>query len=156
MIPALVDEGIEWAIIDNLHFERTAEGAPYTDASGVPRQNKATVRNPNPNDWKQLNGLWTPTPVSIRWAHQPRWVSYTDPATGVTKKVIGIPASRYLGEEDGRGGFGALNYDYVMSQFEEYNTDPSRPILIVLHHDGDNYGGNSDGYYNSNFQNFVS
>ncbi|MBK9290884.1 MAG: hypothetical protein IPM52_04570 [Bacteroidetes bacterium] len=156
MIPALVDEGLEWVIIDNLHFERTAEGAPYSDASGVPRPNKATVRNPNPNDWKQLNGLWAPTPVSIRWAHQPRWVSYTDPATGVTKKIIGVPASRYLGEEDGRGGFGALNYDYVMSQFEEYNTDPSRPILIVLHHDGDNYGGGSDGYYNSNFQNFVN
>ncbi|MCE1202948.1 MAG: fibronectin type III domain-containing protein [Bacteroidia bacterium] len=156
MIPALVDEGLEWVIIDNLHFERTAEGAPYADASGVPRPNKSTVRNPNPGDWKQLNGLWAPTPVSIRWAHQPRWVSYTDPATGVTKKIIGVPASRYLGEEDGRGGFGALNYDYVMSQFEQYNTDPSRPILIVLHHDGDNYGGGSEAYYNSNFQNFVN
>jgi hypothetical protein len=156
VIPALVDEGFEWVIIDNLHFDRTAQNAPVSDGSGVLRPNKADVRNPDPQDWKQLNGLWAPTPVSIRWGHQPRYVSYTDPASGTTKRIIGIPASRYLGEEDGRGGFGALNYEHVMSQFEQYNTDPSRPILIVLHHDGDNYGGGSESYYNSNFQNFIN
>lgn len=61
-----------------------------------------------------------------------------------------------MGNEDGRGGFGALNYEQVMSQLEAYNTDPQRPILIVLHHDGDNYGGGSESYYNHNFQNFVN
>ena len=43
-----------------------------------------------------------------------------------------------------------------MSQLESYNTDPLHPILIVLHHDGDNYGGGTDSYYGSNFDNFVS
>lgn len=156
MIPALVDEGLEWVIIDNIHFERAAQNAPVGDQSGVLRPNKADVRNPDPGDWVQLNGLWCPSPVSARWAHQPRYVSYTDPQTGVSKKIIGVPASRYLGEEDGRGGFGALNYDLVMSQLEAYNTDPSRPILLLLHHDGDNYGGGSEAYYNHNFQNFVN
>jgi len=61
-----------------------------------------------------------------------------------------------MGNEDGRGGFGALNYENVMSQLESYNTDPNHPILIVLHHDGDNYGGGSESYYNSNFQSFVN
>jgi hypothetical protein len=61
-----------------------------------------------------------------------------------------------MGNEDGRGGFGALNYDAVMSQLEPYNTDPDHPILIVLHHDGDNYGGGSESYYNNNFQSFVN
>ncbi len=156
IIPALVDEGFEWVLIDNIHFDRTAAGAPVGDQSGVLRPNKADVRNPDPGDWLQLNGLWAPQPVSIQWGHQPRYVSYTDPESGETKKIIGVPASRYLGEEDGRGGFGALNYELVMSQFEEYNTDPERPILIVLHHDGDNHGGGSEGYYNHNFQNFVN
>lgn len=156
IIPALVDEGFEWVMIDNIHFDRTAHGAPVGDQSGVLRPNKADVRNPDPGDWLQLNGLWAPQPVSIQWGHQPRYVSYTDPETGETKKIIGVPASRYLGEEDGRGGFGALNYELVMSQFESYNTDPDRPILIVLHHDGDNHGGGSEGYYNHNFQNFVN
>ena len=156
IIPALVQEGFEWAIVDNLHFERASQGAPVTDASGVLRPNRADVRNPNPGDWVQLNGVWAPTPISAQWAHQPRYVAYTDPQTGEEFQIIAVPASRYLGEEDGRGGYGALNYESVMSQLESYNTDPDRPILLVLHHDGDNHGGGSSAYYNSNFQNMVS
>lgn len=156
MIPALVDEGMQWVLVDNLHFERAAANAPFGDAGAVLRPNPADIRNPDPQDWLQLNGLWAPLPVSTQWAHQPHYVSYTDPETGEISKILAVPASRYLGQEDGRGGFGALNYDAVMSQFEAYNTDPNHPILIVLHHDGDNYGGGSESYYNNNFQNFVN
>lgn len=156
MIPALVDEGMQWVLIDNIHFERAAANAPFGDAGAVLRPNLADIRNPDPQDWLQLNGLWAPLPVSTQWAHQPHYVSYTDPETGTAKKIIAVPASRYLGQEDGRGGFGALNYDAVMSQFEASNTDPNHPVLIVLHHDGDNYGGGSESYYNNNFQNFVN
>lgn len=156
MIPALVDEGFEWVIVDNLHFERASAGAPLGDQSGVKRPNKADIRNPNPGDWNQLNGLWAPTPVSMQWAHQPRYVSFTDPETGEISKMIAVPASRYLGEEDGRGGFGALQYEHVMSQFESYNTDPDQPILLLLHHDGDNHGGGTESYYNSNFSAMVN
>ncbi len=155
MIPALVDEGIEWVFVDNIHFDRTAVGCPVGDQSGVMRPNKADVLMPNPNDWLQLNGLWAPIPISIQWAHQPHYVQHIDPNTGQVKKIIAVPTSRYLGNEDGRGGFGALQYDAVMSQMESYNTDPNHPILIVLHHDGDNYGGGSEGYYGGNFQAFV-
>ncbi|MDA3944249.1 MAG: hypothetical protein PF694_12010 [Bacteroidetes bacterium] len=156
IIPALVDEGLEWVLVDNLHFERATANAPTGDASAVLRPNLADIRNPDPQDWLQLNGLWAPLPVSTQWAHQPHYVSYTDPETGEVTKIIAVPASRYLGQEDGRGGFGALNYDLVMSQFEGSNTDPDRPILIVLHHDGDNFGGGSESYYNNNFQSFVN
>lgn len=156
MIPALVDEGFEWVIVDNLHFERASAGAPLGDHSGVKRPNLSDVRNPDPGDWNQLNGLWAPTPVSMQWAHQPRYVAYTNPETGQEYKMIAVPASRYLGEEDGRGGFGALQYEHVMSQFESYNTDPDRPILLVLHHDGDNHGGGSSAYYNANFSAMVN
>lgn len=70
--------------------------------------------------------------------------------------MIAVPTDRYLGNEDGQGGFGALQYDAVMSQIEPYNTDSNHPILIVLHHDGDNYGGGSPSYYQNNFQAFVT
>lgn len=156
MIPALVDEDLEWVLVDNFNFERASAGAPVGDGTGVKRPNKADILNPNPNDWTGLNGLWCPSPVSAQWAHQPKYVQYIDPGTGTAKKIIAVPASRYLGNEDGRGGFGALNYDEVMSQLESYNTDSSHPILIVLHHDGDNYGGGSEGYYGGNFANFVN
>ena len=156
IIPALVDEGIEWVLVDNLHFERAAANAPTGDASAVLRPNQADIRNADPQDWLQLNGLWAPLPVSTQWAHQPHYVQHTNPQTGEVSKILAVPASRYLGQEDGRGGFGALNYEHVMSQFEASNTDPDHPILIVLHHDGDNFGGGSESYYNNNFQSFVN
>ncbi len=156
MIPALVDEGIEWILVDNVHFERACNGYPFNTGGNLYEPNKADVRNPNPNDWVQLNGVWAPTKVSAKWAHQPHYVVYTNPETGAQSKIIAVPADRYLGNEDGRGGFGALNYEAVLSQLESYNTDPNHPILVVLAHDGDNYGGGSDSYYNSNFQNFVN
>ncbi len=155
MIPHLAAEGIEWVLIDNIHFERACEGYPFTTEGNLYEPNLSDVRNPNPNDWIQLTGLWAPTNVSAQWAHQPHYLEYTDPETGERSKIIAIPADRYMGIEDGRGGFGALNYEEVMSQLEPYNTDPDHPILIVLAHDGDNHGGGSSAYYNNNFQDFV-
>ena len=75
--------------------------------------------------------------------------------TGQASRIIVIPTARYMGNEDSRGGFGALQYETVMSQLEPYNTDPDHPLLIVLHHDGDNHGGGTESYYHSNFSNFV-
>ncbi|MBI5215714.1 MAG: hypothetical protein HY960_08170, partial [Ignavibacteriae bacterium] len=156
MIPALVAEGIEWVLVDNVHFDRACNNYPFSTSGNLYEPNKADVLNPNPNDWVQLNGLWAPTRNSAQWGRQPHYVEYIDPNTGTSTKIIAVPADRYMGNEDGRGGFGALNYENVMSQLEAYNTDPNHPILIVLHHDGDNYGGGSDSYYNSNFSNFVN
>jgi hypothetical protein len=156
MIPALIDEGIEWVLVDNVHFDRTCIGYPFNTSGNIYEMNKSDILNPNPNDWVQLNGLWAPTKNSARWGRQPHYSEYIDPETGTKKRIIVVPADRYMGNEDGRGGFGALNYEAVMSQLENYNTDPAHPILIVLHHDGDNYGGGSESYYNSNFQNFVN
>lgn len=155
IIPALVDEGIEWALVDNIHFERAVKSYPFDKGGNLYEPNKADIQNENPNDWIQLNGVWAPTKVSAKWARQPHYVENINPETGEKIMMIAIPADRYLGNEDGRGGFGALNYENVMSQFESSNNDPQHPILLVLHHDGDNYGGGSSAYYGSNFQNFV-
>lgn len=156
MIPALVKEGFEWVLVDNIHFDRACVDYPYAVGGNLYEPNKADQQNPSPNDWVQLNGLWAPTKVSAGWGHRPHYVQYIDPNTGQAYKIIAVPTSRYLGNEDGRGGFGALNYEQVLSQLEQYNTDPNHPILVVLHHDGDNYGGGTESYYGSNFQNFVN
>lgn len=156
MIPGLLDEGIEWVLVDNVHMERSCSNYPYSTGGGLYEPNRADVRNPDPGDWKQLNNLWAPTKVSAAWGHRPHYAEYIEPETGESRKIIVVPASRYLGNEDGRGGFGALLYEDVISQLESFNTDPQHPILIVLHHDGDNYGGGTDSYYGSNFDNFVS
>ena len=162
MIPALVDENLEWVMVDNIHFNRACQGYPWVKGENLYPPNPADQRNPPPDAWIQLNGLSAPSRVSA-WADRPHWVEFIDPKTGRTAltpegkkaRIIAVPTERYLGNEDGRGGFGALNYEAVMSQLLAHNTDPKHPILLVLHHDGDNYGGGSYGYYHDNFRRFV-
>ena len=158
IIPALVAEGIEWAIVDSIHMERAVENYPHTDSSNLYRPNKADQINsaiPD-NQWVQLNNLWAPSKVAAPFAYRPHQVQHVDPATGAISKIIAVPAARYEGNEDGRGGFGALQYEQVMDQYKQFNTDPNHPMFVMLHHDGDNFGGGSDGYYHGNFNSMVN
>jgi hypothetical protein len=160
IIPALVAEGIEWAIVDNIHFDRACLGYPHTTASNLFAPNRADQINPDPVDsggaWVQLNDLWAPSRVSAPFGYQPHYAQHVNPNTGQITRVIAVPAARYEGNEDGRGGYGAFLYDVVMDQYITYNTDPNHPMFVVLHHDGDNYGGGTDAYYHSNFQNMLN
>lgn len=155
MIPALVKEGLEWVMVDNSHFDRTAKDYPWIKGFSMVEPNKADVLNDNPGDWAHIDGLYCPGHISAGWSHRPHWMKYVDPEDGREYKMIAVPTSLVFGNEDGRGGFGALQYEKCISQLEPYNTDPKHPILVVLHHDGDNHGGGSASYYGSNFQNFV-
>jgi hypothetical protein len=160
MIPALVAEGLEWAIVDNIHFDRASENYPHTNASNLFPPNRADQINPDPaasgGAWIQLSNLWAPSRVSAPFSYRPHNVQYVDPDTGEVSKIVAVPAARYEGNEDGRGGYGAFLYDKVMDAYLPYNTDPQHPMFVVLHHDGDNYGGGSDAYYHHNFQNMVN
>ena len=156
LIPALVEAGVEWVVVDNVHFDRTLTDYPYSPNSNLVPPNRADVRTAADTDWVPLNGIWAPSPVSAPFGYQPHFAEYVDPQTGQAQRIVVVPGARYEGNEDARGGFGALNYDTVLSQLEPYNTDPEHPILVVLHHDGDNYGGGTESYYHGNFANFVS
>lgn len=156
MIPSLVKEGFEWVMVDNSHIDRSSTGSVYDKNFSIVEPNKADQLNADPGDWVKLTGLYAPGKISAAWGHRPHWMKYVDPTTGKEYRMIAMPASFLYGNEDGRGGFGALQYDLCMSQLESYNTDPAHPIIILLHHDGDNYGGGSSGYYGSNFDSFVS
>ena len=160
MIPALVAEGVEWALVDNIHFDRACAGYPHTNASCIYAPNKADQINPDPaangGAWVQLNNLWAPSRVSAPFGYQPHKVQYVNPASGAVTQMIAVPAARYEGNEDGRGGYGAFLYDQVMDAYLQYNTDPQHPMFVVLHHDGDNFGGGSEAYYHHNFQNMVN
>ncbi|MFH1437169.1 MAG: hypothetical protein ABIJ56_15790 [Pseudomonadota bacterium] len=156
MIPALSRAGIEWAIVDNIHFDRTLSGYPWRSGSNLFPPNRAEQLSDADPAWVELTGIWAPTAVAAPWGYQPHRVRHTDPETGEESEIIAVPGASYEGNEDARGGFGALNYDEVLSQLADHNTDPDHPILVVLHHDGDNYGGGTDSYYRSNFDNFIS
>jgi hypothetical protein len=154
MIPALVEEGLEWVIVDNGHFDRACQGYPWAPASSI-RPNKADQLNPDPatrgSQWVQLNNVWAPTKVSAPWGYQPRYVQYidpwSDPANPDVKKIIAVPAARYEGNENARGGYGAFKPENVWGDKTDVNNDPARPMLILCHSDGDNYGMlNADAY----------
>jgi hypothetical protein len=81
-------------------------------------------------------------------------VQYTDPE-GVVSKIIAVPAERYIGNEDARGGFGALQYPDVLGQVYDQMVahgtfDPQHPPFFLLHSDGDNHGGGAESYYKHN------
>lgn len=156
MIPALVSQGLEWVMVDNAHMDRTCENYPWTKNFSIVEPNGADVLNANPNDWTGISNLYCPGKISAGFSHRPHWIKYVDPATGKEYRMIAVPTSLVFGNEDGRGGFGALQYEQCLSQLEPFNNDPEHPILVVMHHDGDNHGGGSEGYYNGNFDNFVS
>ncbi len=160
MIPALDAEGIEWIMVDNIHFDRACINYPHTDATGIPRPNRADQINPDPaangGAWVQLQNLWAPSRVSAPFGYQPHLAQHVDPVTGDVSRITVVPAARYEGNEDGRGGYGAFLYDQVMDAYLQYNNDPQRPMFVLLHHDGDNFGGGSEAYYNSNFQAFAN
>jgi hypothetical protein len=160
MIPALVAEGLEWVLVDNIHFDRACLNYPHTNQSGLFAPNAADQTNADPaasgGAWVQLNNIWAPSPVSAPFGYQPHYVQYVNPETGAVTQIIAVPGARYEGNEDGRGGYGAFLYDQVMDQYIMYNTDAAHPMFVVLHHDGDNYGGGSDAYYHYNFQQMVA
>jgi hypothetical protein len=160
IIPALVAEGMEWVLVDNIHFDRATQNYPYNSGSNIIPPNRADQINPDPaasgGAWVQLNNLWAPSKVSAPFSYQPHNVQYVNPNTGAATKIVAVPAARYEGNEDGRGGYGAFLYEQVMNQYLPYNTDPNHPMFVMLHHDGDNYGGGTEAYYHSNFQNMVN
>ncbi len=159
MIPALKEAGIEAVIYDSIHRFRATQGYPYAGIEeGMLPPNPADQLNPPVDDWLQLNGIWAPSKISPRLL-RPSWLTYTD-ADGTTHRIIGIPAERYLGNEDARGGYGALQYEDVMGQIYDQivatgSYDPANPPFFLLHSDGDNHGGGSDSYYTVNTERLV-
>ena len=163
MIPALVEEGLEWVIVDNGHFDRACQGYPWAPASSI-RPNKADQLNPDPatrgSQWVQLNNVWAPTKVSAPWGYQPRYVQYIDPASSPSnpnvKRIIAVPAGRYEGNENARGGYGAFKPENVWGSNVSVNNDPQRPMLILCHSDGDNFGMLNADAYNGQHGNFLN
>ncbi len=151
MIPALVEEGLEWVIVDNGHMFRAVPDFPWADASSC-RPNPAEVQNKSSTQlgstWVQLNDIWAPTKVLAPWSYQPHFVQYINPYNGTTQKIIAVPGGRYEGNENGRGGYGSFKPEVVWGPHVGVNSDASHPMMILCHSDGDNYGmKNSDAWH---------
>ncbi len=159
MIPALKQAGIEAVIYDSIHRARACTDYPYEGPQeGMLPPNRAEQVNPAAGGWMQLQNIWAGSKISPALL-RPEYLRYED-ADGSVATIIGVPAERYLGNEDARGGFGALQYPQVFGQLHDHlaqtgRFDPKHPPFFLLHSDGDNYGGGSDGYYRHNTERLV-
>jgi len=154
MIPALIEAGVTAVIYDSIHRFRACRDYPYAGlGEGMLPPNAAEQTNPPVDDWVQLQNIWAGSKISPRLL-RPEYVGYEDP-DGKLHTIIAVPAERYIGNEDARGGFGALQYADVLGQVYERivetgSYDPAHPPFFLLHSDGDNHGGGADSYYGHN------
>ena len=154
MIPALKQAGVQAVIYDSIHRARACQGYPYAGPQeGMLPPNPAEQENPAVSDWMQLQHVWAGSKISPSLL-RPEYIRYEDP-NGQVHSIIGVPAERYLGNEDARGGFGALRYPEALGQVYDSLAasgawDPKHPPFFLLHSDGDNYGGGADSYYRHN------
>ncbi len=158
MIPALKQAGVNVVMYDSIHHFRACKDYPYAGSGeGMLPPNPADQENAAVNDWLALNNIWAPSKISPELL-KPCILRYTDHA-GNNSEIIGVPAERYLGNEDARGGYGALQYEGVMGQIYDKikpTFDPKHPPFFILHSDGDNYGGGADSYYTCNTSGLVN
>ncbi len=159
MIPALVEAGVTAVIYDSIHRFRACEFYPYAGmGEGMLPPNPAEQTNPAVHDWLKLHNIWAGSKISPSLL-RPEYVVYEDP-DGQRHQIVAVPAERYIGNEDARGGFGALQYPAVLGQVygqvvESGNYDPKHPPFFLLHSDGDNHGGGADSYYKDNTRRLV-
>ncbi len=154
MIPALKEAGIKAVIYDSIHRYRACKDYPYAGINeGMLPPNRSEQQNEPVNDWLQLRNIWAGSKISPSLL-RPEYIRYEDP-DGKVYTIIGVPAERYIGNEDARGGYGALQYEQVLGQLydnivENNSFDPKHPPFFILHSDGDNHGGGADSYYHHN------
>jgi hypothetical protein len=161
MIPSLVDQGIQWVLVDNHHVGRAMSDYPWTEEEKVFAPNRSDQRNFKSNKWARLSGIWAPSKVTADM-FRPHYVEYMNPLgdssskMGNRAKMICVPASRYISNEDIQGGFGPRELGKVLDGLHQFNTDKHRPLLVVINHDGDNYAGGSYDYYHDRFYALVN
>ncbi len=129
MIPVLKKLGFQWTVVDSLHVLRATRG--YS-GDYEPAPNKYDVRNPDPGLWD-----WGLSPELV---FRPHMVEYNG-----SRIIVFV---RY--REISQAGMSGISADYliqVIRHFQQYNTDPRRPFIMVIVHDGENgFPGHNDGY----------
>ena len=152
MIPILAEQGLEWAIVADIHLSRACADYPY-------QANQDNCDPPNPAD--QLNpaqGYYESTYISRGvtvktpppFGYQPHYARYVDPSSGEVYSLVVVPAANAMSWNEGYALYGTGGIDAIAG----YN-DPSHPMLILFAHDGDNAWSGGYSYYNESITGFC-
>ncbi|HXE71820.1 MAG TPA: hypothetical protein VNO81_04085, partial [Candidatus Nitrosotenuis sp.] len=144
LIPVLRDNGYDWVLVDNFHLERAAEAYPWSPQEKVEPPNPADQVNPRQPEYAYLHCQQNSVNPVSGLGLRPHYVGYVDPETGRQTRMIAVPAERTLGYDDSYGDRSPLDR---LKELEKFNTDPRHPLLVVLAHDGDNFGASGSRYY---------
>ena len=151
MIPVLVEMGIEWVVVADVHISRACADYPYAASEdNCDPPNAADQLNPAQGHYDAISisrgvTVKTPPPYGFR----PHYARYVDPETGDVRSLIVVPAANAQSWNEGYGTYGTGEIDNIAS----YN-DPARPMLILFAHDGDNAWSGGYSYYNENVTGF--
>lgn len=155
MIPVLASEGIEWSIVSAEKVSRACADFPVVFGSGgvnTDPPNKADQVNPaQGNYYRQSISRGCAPAEAVPFALTPRRARYINPSTGAASSIIVVPSSQSLSWKDGYAPLGLSDFNNL----QPFN-NPSRPMLVVLAHDGDNAWGGGYSYYMEATPNLVS
>ena len=151
MIPALVEAGVTWTIVPDLHIARACADYPYT-------ANLDNCDPPNPADQTNpAQGTYTNHTISrgvtlkvpYPYGFTPHRAEYVDPDGGGVASLVVVPAANAMGWEEGYGLFGTGGIDAIASA-----NNPAQPMLVLFAHDGDNAWSGGNSYYYENVTQF--
>ena len=155
IIPHLVESGIEWTFVSGEKISRACPDFPVQLGSGgvnCDPPNKADQINPSGTDWFRLSisrgcGPAEAMPLGFT-PHKAKWVN---PDTGAESVITVVPCSQSLGWLDGYNPLPLNHLDTLQAR-----NPATRPMLLVLAHDGDNAWGGGYSYYMEAVPNIVS
>jgi hypothetical protein len=145
MVPALKNVGVEWAMVDNLHFDRANQD--YNNSQdGLKPPNRADSRNPGAHSYETLPNDLAKTHKVSPDAMRPHYVKHIDPATGNEEIMVVVPEERSLSSYIQKDR-DAHQLQEIITKYQKYNTDANHPLFVLYATDGDNNGSNSGEFH---------
>ena len=146
LIKVLDEEGIDWVIVSGEHVSRACGNFPVIYGTGginCDPPNAADQINPSQDHWyrEQIDRGCSPC-TAYPFGYTPHRARHVDPETGTIHEIIVVPSAQALGWDN---GYAAMGLD-AFNTLEAHN-DPSRPMLVLMAHDGDNAWGGGYSYY---------
>lgn len=153
LIPALLDEGVQWSVVPDIHLARACANYPAAaNLDNCDPPNRADQVNPaQPFYRTQSISRGVTTRIPVPFGLQPHFAQHVDPATGAVRRMVVVPAANAMSWNEGYGLYGTGEIDAIAS----YN-DPAKPMLVLFAHDGDNDWAGGHSYYHQNVDQFAA
>jgi hypothetical protein len=154
LIPTLKSMGVDWAIVSGNHISRACMDFPLvlgTGGENTEPPNRSDQLNPPQTNYFRMQISRGCSPCNaMPLAYTPQRARYVDPDSGQIHEIIVVPAAQEFGWLDGYNPLSVTE----LNPLKPFN-NPSRPMLVLLAHDGDNAWGGGYSYYEEAVPNFV-